>query len=203
MIKMPAIAAGIIGCAVNFLLFLTKLYIGIASNSLSIYCDAINNLGDTFACIIAILGVLLSLRLGQIEGERAQSLSSFVINAFITVCGIYFIYNGLDRVFYPLPVSYSVRYAIIITTTIFVKIILGIIFYCSNKKQPSAVLKALFLDSILDCFITLFVVLGLFLVNKINIAIDGFFALICGGTISVCAIKNIIHEAKFLITDRR
>jgi len=203
MLKKPALWAVITGCAVNFVLFLTKLYIGIASNSLSIYCDSVNNLGDTFACGFALLGIALSLKLGENEGERAQSLASFVINIFITVCGLYFIYNGLDRVFYPLPVSYFLRYALVITATIFVKILLGIMFYFANKKYPCAVLKALLLDSFLDCFITLFIVIGLFLVNKLGIAIDGWFAIICGGIITVCAIKNIIDESKFLIINKR
>ncbi|MBQ9531238.1 MAG: cation transporter [Eubacterium sp.] len=203
MIKKPAIWAGIIGCTVNFILFLTKLYIGIASNSLAIYCDSINNLGDTFACIIAALGISLSLKLGGHSSERAQSLSDFVISLFIAACGLYFIYNGADRIFYPLPISYSVRYAIIIVATIFVKILLGVFFYFVNKKTPSPIFKALLLDSFLDCFITLFAIMGLFLVNRINLAVDGIFAVICGLAITVSAIKNIISESKFLITDTR
>jgi cation diffusion facilitator family transporter len=203
MVKKYAIGAVSIGCAVNFALFLTKLYIGIASNSLSIYCDAVNNLGDTFACVIAILGFLLSFKLGENEGQRAQSLASFVIGLFITVCGIYFIYNGIDRVFYPLPISYSVRYAMVIVATIGIKILLGVMFFFANKKAPSPILKALLLDSFLDCFITLFAIMGLFLVNRINVAVDGFFAIVCGTAITVSAIKNIISESKFLIINRR
>ena len=203
MFKKPAMSAGIIGLAVNFILFLTKLYIGIASNSLSIYCDGINNLGDTFSCIIAISGFALCKKLSEEQGNRAQALADFVISLFIAACGIYFFYNGIDRVFYPLPISYSVRYACVITATIFVKLLLGVFFYYSNKKAPSPILKALLLDSFLDCFITLFAVMGLFLVNKTNIAVDGFFALICGGIITVSAIKNIINESKYLITNQR
>ena len=200
--KKLAIWAGIIGCAVNFCLFLTKLYIGIASNSLAIYCDSINNLGDTFACVVAILGFSLSLKLGKAESERAQGLADFVISLLIAVCGIYFIYNGIDRVFYPLAISYSLRYAAVIASTIFVKIALGVFFFLANKKSPSPILKALLLDSFLDCFITLFAIMGL-LVYKINFAADGYFAIICGIAITVSAVKNIIGESKFLITDKR
>lgn len=203
MLKKPAIIAGIIGLAVNFVLFLTKLYIGIASNSLAIYCDGINNLGDTFSCIVAISGFALCIKLNETQGNRAQSLADFVISLFIAGCGIYFIYNGIDRVFYPLPISYSVRYAWVISATIFVKLFLGVFFRKINKKSPSPILRALALDSILDCFITLFAVMGLFLVNRINIAVDGFFALICGGIITVSAIKNLINESKYLITNQR
>lgn len=203
MLKKPAVMAGIAGCAVNFVLFLVKLYIGIASNSLSVYCDSINNLGDTFACAVAILGILLSFKLSEKESDRAQSLGDFVISILIAVCGIYFVYNGADRIFYPLPVSYSLKYAAVITATIFVKILLGLMFFIANKKAPSPILKALLLDSFLDCFITLFAIMGLFLVNRINIAVDGIFAVISGFAISVFAIKNIIGEAKFLINDKR
>ena len=203
MIKKPAIWAGIIGGAVNFLLFLTKLYIGIASNSLSVYCDAINNLGDTFACIIAIMGIALSLKLKDIYADRAQSLANFVISFFIAACGIYFIYNGTERLFYPLPISYSRKYAAAIIATIGVKILLGIFFYRINKKANSVIIKSLVLDSFLDCFITLFAIMGLFLVEKVNFAIDGIFAIICGLAISASAIKNVIHESKFLIINQR
>ena len=203
MVKKYAFGAGAIGCAVNFALFLTKLYIGIASNSLSIYCDAINNLGDTFACVIAILGFFLSFKLGENEGERAQSLANFVISLFIAGCGIYFIYNGIDRVFYPLPISYSVRYAMVIVATIGVKFLLAVMFFFANKKAPSPILKSMLIDSILDCFITLFAIMGLFLVNKINITVDGFFAIICGTAITAWAIKNTVSESKFLIVNRR
>ena len=203
MLKKPAIWAGITGCAVNFVLFLTKLYIGIASNSLAVYCDSINNLGDTFACVIAIMGIMLSLKLNQQASDRAQSLADFVISMFIAACGLYFIYNGADRILYPLPISYSTQYALVITATIFVKILLGAMFYYTNKKTPSPILRALLLDSFLDCFITLFAIMGMFLVNKINLAVDGIFAVISGLAITVSAIKNIISETRFLITDKR
>ncbi len=203
MLKKPAIWAGITGCAVNFVLFLIKLYIGIASNSLAIYCDSINNLGDTFACFIAIMGISLSMKLGEQESQRAQGLADFVISMFIAACGVYFIYNGADRIFYPLPITYSTKYALVIVATIFVKIFLGIFFYFTNKKMPSPIFRALLLDSFLDCFITLFAIMGMFLVNRINLAVDGFFAVISGLAITVSAIKNIIKETKFLITDRR
>ena len=202
MLKKPAIWAGITGCAVNFVLFLIKLYIGIASNALAIYCDSINNLGDTLACVIAIAGIALSLKLNSKASDRAQSLADFVISIFITVCGLYFIFNGVDRILYPLPISYSARYTLIIVATIFVKIFLGVFFYFINKKMPSPIFKALLLDSFLDCFITLFAIMGM-LLNNLNLTVDGFFAVICGIAITVSAIKNIIKESKFLITDKR
>ena len=88
-------AATIIGTIANFALFLTKLFVGISSNSLSVYCDAINNLGDTFGCLIALLGFIFYKKMNDVQNERTQSLCTFVINIIIAVTGGYFVYNGL------------------------------------------------------------------------------------------------------------
>lgn len=188
-----------LGIATNFCLFLVKLYIGISSNSLSIYCDAVNNMGDTVGCIIAFAGFLAINKLDEIKSKRAQSLCTFVINLIIAVCGAYFIYNGLERIMYPLPVSYSVKYAVVISATVLVKILLGIIYIFLNKKENSTVLKAMILDSFLDCFITIAALMGLFLIPKIDFAADGIFSVVAGAMVFVFSAKGIADEVKYLI----
>lgn len=195
------LSAAIIGILSNFLLFLIKLYVGISSNSLAIYCDAVNNLGDTFSCAVALLGFYLVKKLNERKSLRAQSLCTFIISIVITVSGVYFVYNGLERIMYPLPITYSRKYALIITATIFAKILMGMMYAFFNKKAQSPMLKALVLDSFLDCFVTVFAVMGLLLVTKVNYAVDGLFAIITGSIITVFAIKNIIQQSKFLIND--
>ena len=190
-----------VGTAVNFLLFLTKIYVGISSNSLAIYCDAINNLGDTAACIIALTGFLLVRKYDEIKSSRAQSLFTFVISLIISVTGFYFIYSGAERLLYPLPVSYSVKYAVLIIVTIAVKVLLGVFYWLMGRKCQSPMLKAMVLDSILDCFITLATLIGLFLVPKTDYALDGIFAVVTGITITVSAIKNLIAQSKYLINN--
>ncbi|MBR0413216.1 MAG: cation transporter [Eubacterium sp.] len=193
--------AGITGLVVNFLLFAVKLYIGNASFSLTVYCDAINNLGDTFSCGIAMLGFVLAVKLGDRRSLRAQSLAAFVISIIIALTGLFFVYRGLDRLLYPAAVSYTGKYLAIIIGTIFVKLALGLIFVKLNKKAPSPITKALALDSFLDCFITLFTLMSSVLITKVNFAFDAYFALLCGTAITVEAIKCIIKETKFLIND--
>ena len=193
--------AAIIGLLLNFSLFIVKLYIGISTNSLTIYCDAVNNLGDTFACIVAVLGFVIIKRLGEKQSQRAQSLCTFVISLFIAATGIYFVYNGLERMMYPLPVQYSTVYLAVIIGTIFVKLLMGFMFRAFDKRAESSVLKALALDSFLDCFITLATVMSLVLIVKVNYAVDGLFAIITGSIISVSAIKNIVRETKYLINN--
>jgi divalent metal cation (Fe/Co/Zn/Cd) transporter len=197
--KGAGIKATIFGITVNFLLFLVKLYIGISANSLPIYCDAINNLGDTFSCVIGLLGFFLIKKLDETKSLRAQSLCTFIISLVIAVSGIYFVYNGIERTIYPLPINYTHKYVYAISATILVKIIMGIVYHLFNKKQKSSVLSALVLDSFLDCFVTAFALMSLVLVTKINFAADGVFAIVTGLIITVSAVKNLINETKYLI----
>lgn len=199
--KRAGLLATIIGLASNFVLFLIKLYVGISSNSLAIYCDAVNNLGDALACVIAIIGFVLIKKMSEQKSARTQSLCTFVISILIAVSGGYFIYNGIERLLYPLPVSYIKEYAIIIVATIFAKILMGIMYYGFNKKANSVVLKALVLDCGLDCLVTAFALMSIVLVSRVNFAIDGAFAIITGAIITASAIKNLIEQAKFLIND--
>ena len=197
--KKAALKASALGLLFNLLLFLLKFYMGLSTNALTIYCDAVNNLGDTFACGVALFSFVMSRKLGELPSKRAQSLCTFVISLLIAGTGIYFVYNGLDRLFYPLPVSYSTKYAVLIALTIAAKLLMGLLFRAFNKKESSSVLKALALDSFLDCFITLFALMSILLVPKVNFAVDGVFAIITGSIITASAIKNIIAETKFLV----
>lgn len=198
--KLGLVATGI-GILANFGLFLAKLYVGISTNSLAIYCDAINNLGDTLSCGVAVLGFVLIVKMSERKSGRTQSLFTLLISLVISVSGIYFVYNGVDRLLYPLPVSYTKKYAIIIIFTVFAKILMGIMYYLFNKKEKSPVLKALVMDSFLDTLVTAFALMSLFLITKINFAVDGIFAIICGTMITISAIKEVVGQSKFLIND--
>ncbi len=198
--KKAGIAAAVFGIFCNFGLFLAKLYVSISSSSLAIYCDAVNNFLDIFSCLLALLAFVLIARLSQRQAERTQSLCTFVIDLVIAGTGIYFLYNGLQRTLRPLPIAYTYKYAIIIGATVFAKAIMALIYHLLNKRAESGMIRALVLDSILDCGITLFTLIGLIIVPKVGFAADGIFALILGGIITAHAGKEIVKEAKYLIS---
>ena len=195
------IKATALGVIFNTVLFFAKFYVGISTNSLSIYCDAIINLGDTIACLIAVLGFFLARKVTELKSQKIQSLCTFVISLIIAATGAYFVYNGLQRLMYPLRIAYSVEYAYIIIATVFAKILMGLMYMAFNKEASSPVLKAMILDSFLDCAVTIFALMGLFLITKVNFAADGIFAIIIGTAVTVSAVKNTIDQSKFLINN--
>ena len=199
--KKAGVLAAVFGICANFGLFLAKLYVSISSSSLSIYCDAVNNLLDVGSCALALLAFLLLSRLNDRQSLRAQGLCTFLIELIIAGTGIYFFYNGLQRALYPIPISYSYKYAAVIGATIIAKALMALIYSRFNKRIDSGIIRALVLDCLLDCGITAFTLIGLIVVPKIGFAADGIFALVLGAIISASAIKDVIKEAKKLIND--
>lgn len=195
------VKAAIFGLTVNFALFLIKLYVSISSGSLAIYCDGINNLGDTLSCIIALVGFALAIRLDEKKSSRAQSLSSFVIGLILAFTGAYFAYNGIERLMYPVPISFLYKYAILISVTALAKLIMGIVYFKINKKHASPVYKTLIMDSFLDCAVTLTTLISLTLSVKINFAIDSILSIVIGITVAVSAVKTLWAQCKYLINE--
>lgn len=195
------VKTAVFGLAANFGLFLIKLYISVSSNSLSVYCDAVNNLADTLSCAVAFAGFIIILKLDERRSKRVQSLASFLIGIALTVTGLYFAYNGIERLMYPTAVSFSKKYAVLLVITIFVKIIMGIIYVSINRKQNSPVFIALIIDSFLDSAVTLAALLGLSLTIKINYAVDGLVSVIIGIAVASSALKSVINQAKYLVND--
>ncbi len=200
-LKKTGVAAAVFGIICNFGLFLAKLYVSISSSSLAIYCDAVNNFLDVFSCLLALLTFALIARLAERKSLRAQSLCAFVINLVIACTGVYFLYNGLQRTLRPLPISYTYKYAAIIGASILAKALMALIYNLLNKSAQSDILRALVLDSVLDCGVTAFTLIGLVVAPKIGFAADGIFALVLGGIITAQAVKEIIKETKFLINE--
>ncbi|MDE5604765.1 MAG: cation transporter [Eubacterium sp.] len=197
------IKIAIFGISCNLSLFLIKLYVGISSNSLAIYCDSVNNLGDTFSALIALFAFIFILKskMKERKSARVQALGSFVIGSIVAVTGAYCVYTGLERFVYPVLVSYSFKYAVLIILTACVKLVMAMVYIRSNRKSPSPIYKALILDSFLDFAITTMAVMGFFLISKLNYAIDGVFGIIIGIIILVSAAKSVFHQARFLVND--
>lgn len=187
------------GIVLNLCLFFVKLYVSVSTNSLAIYCDGVNNFADVLACGVAVGGIYMALHLGGERGKRAQSLFSFVIGLFVAVAGAYFAYSGIERLMYPIQVTYAANYAFLILVTAAAKLIYGIFAMICNKKHPSPIICALAKDSVLDCAVTAITFVGLVLVTKINFALDGLLAILIGVSICISAIKNIIEQSKYLI----
>lgn len=131
--------AAVFGICVNLCLFMVKLYVGISTNSISIYVDSLNNALDSVVCIIALVGFWLSVRTSPkypFGLGRAEDLTGFITAVMIVGTGFGFGYVSLERTLYPAPVWFSVRYAVIIAVTAVVKLLLGAYYKFKDRRHP-------------------------------------------------------------------
>lgn len=191
------------GCAVNFILFFVKLYTGLSTNSISIYADAINNGLDSLDCVAALAGIsVLAVKVSErypFGLGRAQNITDFIISLSVAFTGLYFGYVSLERLMYPVPVWYSVRYAVLIAATAAVKLALGIFYYVFSKRVPTYTIKALVTDSILDFFITLSTLVSFTLSEKVGYSVDGAAGIIIAVVLTVHGVKMVVETFTALL----
>ncbi len=197
----------LIFCMVSFLsnivLFITKLYIGLASNSISIYSDGINNFFDSLSGIISFVCLILILRSVDVSGKgiakRCERLLSFIMSVIVGVSGFYFAYSSLERLMYPTPVTFAVKYLTVLIATALAKLGLFAVFRYAQKKTSSPIVKVMAFDSLLDFFITSVTALTLIMSAYGSYSLDAVCGIVISGIIIVSAVKMIFSEASKLI----
>jgi len=188
---------------VNLILFGIKLYIGLSSNSISVFSDSVNNLFDSLSALLtfSVLGVMLRAadKNTASMAEKGEQLFSFLISIIIVFTGLYFAYSSLERFMYPTPVWYTSLYLWVLVFTAFIKLMMFIFLRRTAKGLSSGVLKTISLDSLLDFFITAATVLTLLLSGAEHFSFDALFGLIISIAIVVPAVKLLLSSGRSLI----
>lgn len=181
--------------AVNFLLFILKLYIGLSSSSLCIYSDSVNNLFDMFSCSFAFAGLIIMKKAANSSYPdgygKAEDVAGFVMSVIIGITGVYFAYLAVERFMYPRPVNYLLGHALLLGGTIAVKLVLGIVTYKYSRKDDSVILKTVYMDSFADCGVTGMTLISFILSEYSGLRVDAVFGLGISIIIIVNAIKLI------------
>lgn len=192
-----------IGACVNLILFFVKLYIGLTTNSIAIYADAVNSIADCAVCIIAVTGFCLIAAKPSSEYPfgfgKAEELLDLIVSVVILITGGAFAFMSLERLFYPVPVWYSELYAVIVAATAGVKLALGLYFRSVSKKSQAKILKGLSTDSMLDFFVTLCTFVSFTLSAKTNFSVDGFAGIIISIMLLIEGIKMTVSAVETLL----
>lgn len=188
-----AVTAG--GAAINLALALTKLYVGLSTNSVSIMSDAVNNFTDIAACTVVILAFGLAFRGADKKHPygygRVEYIAGFVTSVIVTLVGVSFAYSALSRMAMPTPVWFKWTYFWIVAITIAVKLLMGLMYSRVNKKLNSPAIKALIIDSFLDTGVTSMALISFLLMQYSGARLDAIFGLIISIFIIAGGIKLI------------
>ena len=170
--------AGFTGIAVNLLLFIGKLVLGLISASVAIIADAFNNISDAGSAIVALIGFRLASKPVDKEHPlghgRLEYVTGFIVNMLIILVGFELFKSSLDKILHPVLPSVGNITLILLAVAILVKAWLFTFYRKISKLTSSATVKASSLDSLTDCIATALVLISALIARFYGVAIDGW-----------------------------
>lgn len=152
------VRTGIIGVAVNVMLAAFKAFVGMASRSIAITTDAVNNISDAASSVITIIGAKYAGRPADKKHPfghgRAEYLSAMVISVLVLYAGITAFVESVKKIISPDTPDYSKASLVIVIAAIITKILLGIFVKRTGEKVNSDSLVNSGKDALLDSVIS-------------------------------------------------
>lgn len=152
------VRTGIIGVAVNVMLAAFKAFVGMASRSIAITTDAVNNISDAASSVITIIGAKYAGRPADKKHPfghgRAEYLSAMVISVLVLYAGITAFVESVKKIISPETPDYSKASLVIVIAAIITKILLGIFVKHTGEKVNSDSLVNSGKDALLDSVIS-------------------------------------------------
>ncbi len=194
------VRTSIIGIVANVLLAVFKAIIGLASNSIAIVMDAVNNISDAGSSLITIIGTKLAGREADKKHPfgygRIEYMSAMIISVIVLYAGITSLIESVKKIIHPDVPDYSVTSLIIVAVAVVVKIVLGRFVKSVGKKVNSSSLINSGEDATLDSIISASTLLaaGIFLI--FHISLEAWL----GAIISIVIIKSGFEMLKETIS---
>ena len=180
------IRTSVIGILTNVFLAAFKAVVGVASHSIAVILDAVNNLSDALSSIITIVGTKLAGRLPDKKHPlgygRIEYLSAMIVSGIVLYAGITSAVESVKKIIHPETPDYSVLSLVIIAVAVVVKIVLGRYVKAQGRKVNSGSLVASGSDAMFDAILSssvlvsavIFMLTGLSLEAWVGVVISGF-----------------------------
>jgi len=169
------IRTSIIGIIANAFLAGFKAVVGLATNSIAIVMDAVNNISDAASSVITIIGTKLAGKSPDRKHPfgygRIEYLSSMVIAIIVLYAGVTALVESIKKIITPDTPEYGTASLIIVGVAVIVKIVLGRYVKSVGKSVNSDSLINSGDDAVLDSVISAstLVAAGIYLIFDISL----------------------------------
>ncbi len=169
--------AGAVGIVTNLLLAGAKILIGALFGAIAIVADGLNNLADSLASIITLVGFRLSNQQADEEHPyghgRMEYIAAMLISMLTVVVGFTLVQESVPKIFHPEEAASSPLIWVTLLLSIGMKLWQGLFYRKMGKLIASDTLRANFQDSINDVISTSAVLLSVLLTPVIGYNTDG------------------------------
>lgn len=140
------IKASVISIIVNILLCISKMIVGLFSNSIAIILDGINSFSDVLASIVTIISIKLSSKMPNRKHPygygRIEYISTTIISFLVIYAGIESIIEATKKLIHSESATYSHITLLVVFVGIIAKIILSRYVINIGEKTKSGSLVA-------------------------------------------------------------
>lgn len=176
------IVSGVTGIVCNVLLILIKIVLAVATGSIAIAAEAVNNLSDAGAGVITIAGFHLAAQPPDAEHPfghgRTEYVAGLIVALLVMVLGVNFLKDSITALVQPSSVKATPLTIAILGSTMLIKCWMFFFYSRVSTLINSSVVKAAAWDSLSDCLGTLIVTGSLIASCYTSFPVDG-----CAGTV--------------------
>ena len=195
-----------VGIAANVLLVAFKAFVGLASHSIAVILDAVNNLSDALSSVVTILGAKLGAKQPDKKHPlgygRIEYLSSAIVAALVLYAGITSFVESVKKIIHPEPAEYSALSLVIIGVAIAAKLILGTYVKRQEKKVNSGALAASGADALFDAVLSASVLASAVVFLVWGISLEAYVGVVIAGFIIKAGIEMMIETLNDIIGKR-
>ena len=192
-----------IGIAANIMLSAFKAIVGLATNSIAIILDAVNNLSDALSSVITIIGAKVAARKPDkkhpLGHGRAEYLSATVVSAIVLYAGIASLIESVKKILSPVRPEYSLESLVIIGVAIVVKLLLGTYVKKVGKTLNSSSLLASGSDALFDAVISVSVLACALISLLMKINLEAWVGVVISGFIIRSGIEMLMNTVDDLL----
>ncbi|MBU1172540.1 MAG: cation diffusion facilitator family transporter [Proteobacteria bacterium] len=175
----------------NTLLFIVKLYAGIAVHSTALIADAFHTLSDSATSIVVIIGFKLSRKPSDKEHPfghgRVESVATLIISVLLFVAGLELLKTSILAIMHPSKTWVSMDVILIVAATILVKELMARFSFHIGDHIDSKALKADALHHRSDALSTVLVVVALICSRYGYFMVDGIMGCLVSVAIFISA----------------
>lgn len=201
--RICGVICGAVGIAINVILFLAKLTVGLLSGSIAVVADAFNNLSDAGSSIVTLVGFRLAAQAPDEKHPyghgRFEYISGLIVSIAILLMGVELLRSGIGKILHPSAVSVSPALFAVLLLSIALKLYMALYNNRYGKKIDSSAMRATATDSLGDCAATGAVLLAALAGEFTSFNIDGWAGVIVAGLIFIAGVRSLKDTVTLLL----
>ncbi len=191
----------ILSVTINVVLTAAQVIGGIISGSLSLIADALHNLSDAGALLLALIARKIGRKSADYDNTygyaRAEVIGALINLVTLVIIGLYLVYEAIWRLFRPEIIT-GWTVVIVASVALAIDIVTAVLTYTMSKESLNV--KAAFLHNISDALASVGVIIaGILIINYDLFIADTIITLLIAGYVLYQGLNTLPRVIRILM----